>query len=810
MGVGVATAAAAVFSASATAAIIIRTILVNLLIGAITKATTKDPDNFKPPINVTVRNTIENRRIVFGKRRVGGAVLFYRSSGAQREFLHYVIALAGHQCNSIGGVWLDKLPINDSDIDPGTGAVIGGQFAGRVWIYKHLGTSAQTVDTVLQSARAEWDSTHRLQGICYIHIKMQRDDAVFVTGAPTDVSAIVEGALLYDPRLDSTNGGSGSHRRSDPSTWSYSKNPALVLRWFISGGSVINDTSVRMIRYGLREEDARIDDAYVIDAANKCESQITGIYATPDGAQQRYTCDLEVSTGETRREIIEAILACMAGKAPNIHGVWRIYSGGYDIPAHAISEADLFGDTPIEIEDGSSRPDRYNAVAAVFPDATASYEEQTTPFRTNTTYESQDGSERIPREIDLRGVTDRYRAQRLCQIEMHRSRMMRVVKLRGSLGLMKIAAHETFTLSHTRLGWTSRLFRCLQREFEFQEDQGIVSITAQQESSTVYEDMLTADYITPNEVIPITQIDAPDPPTNFSTIGQENAILVRWSRSATPGVTYVLEQASNSAMTGAVVVYDGADSQALIDQTGTSVFYFRIRAYKAGQYSIYVPITGGISGAALGVSTTFAATVDNGSQSSSSTSASQTTGTSTASPIGGTGPFSYAWTWASGGSGISFGSASSAGTNFTATSLGNPETRSGIARCTITDATAATAIVDVSVTIERTGSFAADATPSVRFKTANLGTITSNPFTCSAAGGTPPYTYAWSIVSHNDPNSTPVINTPTSSSTTVTTNDPPAAKRTISVIIQCVVTDATLAAVTSNTVNAQNSHDNGA
>ena len=42
----------------------------------------------------------------------------------------------------------------------------------------------------------------------------------------------VKGMLVYDPRLDSTNGGSGSHRLATPSTWEWSDNPALCFADF--------------------------------------------------------------------------------------------------------------------------------------------------------------------------------------------------------------------------------------------------------------------------------------------------------------------------------------------------------------------------------------------------------------------------------------------------------------------------------------------------------------------------------------------------------------------------------------------------
>lgn len=44
-----------------------------------------------------------------------------------------------------------------------------------------------------------------------------------------NVSARLWGRRLYDPRLDTTAGGSGAHRLADPSTWQWSDNPSLAL-----------------------------------------------------------------------------------------------------------------------------------------------------------------------------------------------------------------------------------------------------------------------------------------------------------------------------------------------------------------------------------------------------------------------------------------------------------------------------------------------------------------------------------------------------------------------------------------------------
>lgn len=816
MGAAVGPAVAAFFSSTTWYVVVVRTILINVVLGALTRALTqRDAKQFAPPVNVTIRNSVENRRIIFGAPRASGVIAFYRQSNknpSDGAYLHYVVVLAGHQVNAITDVWLDKVRITNAQIDAGTGEVTDGPFAGKVYIWKHLGRSDQTVDTVLDDAMISsfWTTDHRFRGCAYLHVRMERDDTAFPSGAPQDVTAITEGLLVYDPRLDSTNGGSGSHRMDNPSTWAFSRNPALHARWWLTGGSVINDLTTRQVMYGLQEPNTRIVDSYVVAAANICDEQLTGTHTTPDGDQIRYTCDVEVSTGEPRRDILEAILATMVGRAVNVHGQWRIYAGAYDAPTHALTQDDLYG--PIEIEDTTSHEERYNAVAAVFRDAGNGYIDQTSAFQTDSAYETQDGSQFIPKEIDLRGVTDKYRVQRICQIELRRSRLMRTIKLVGALNLLKIAQHETLTLSHTRLAWTSRVFRCAEREFQFQEEAGRVVITAKAESSTVYDDMLTADYITPNTIIPVRTAEAPDPPTGLVTVPQTDAILVKWTRSPTPGVTYELEQSTSSTMSSPTVVYDGTDNQAYIDQVGTTTFYYRVRAKKSGQYSPYLPTSGGTGGAALGITVTLSGSVSPGAASSSGTGASQTTGSVTVTPTGGSTPYTYAWTWASGGSGITITSAAAASTTFSATGLGDPETRTGTARCTITDNAAATKTLDVAVSIERTPSFSATAAGTApTTKSANNSTITSNNITATPVGGTGPFTYVWSIVSHDDPNSTPTINNSTSATCTVTTNQAPSSQTTVNVVVRCAVTDtATANVVNTNTVTVSHTHDNGA
>lgn len=478
------------------------------------KALTKSSGRGAPPINVTVRSTVAPRTLVLGRIRRGGEMLFASTSGTKNKYLWYVVAYAGHQCNDLQDCWLDKLRIPDANIDPSTGAVTNPSSVDlddKLYIWSHLGTQAQTLDAQLDATFPEWTSNHRLRGICYRVFRFQRSNKAWPTGAPQNCSSLVEGALTYDPRLDSTNGGSGSHRRTDPSTWSFSRNWALNARWYLSGGSVVNDQSSRLIRYGVREPDTRIDDAYTIAAANVSDQSLSGANAPPTGAQPRYTLDIEVSCAQTRRDILEEILAVGGpGQLVNIHGRWRLYAAAYDSPVHTFTQADIFGE--MQIEDTSGAEDRFNEASGVYVDAARDYTEQTTPVRSDSAYVTQDAGEELPREIVLRGCTDEFRTQRLVEMYLRTARQMRSVRIPFGRQGMKVAPWETFSLTYPRLGWNARTFRCTKaRELERNASGGIVCwISARAEASAVYTDLITADYSSGTSVTNALQSDDGD------------------------------------------------------------------------------------------------------------------------------------------------------------------------------------------------------------------------------------------------------------------------------------------------------------
>lgn len=93
--------------------------------------------------NVMVKQAIMDRRIVYGRARVGG-IMVYLDSTENNKYLHLVLALCDGPVQAIDEIWFaDQLVTLDGS---GNGT---GKWADKVRVKKYLGTDSQTADTDL-------------------------------------------------------------------------------------------------------------------------------------------------------------------------------------------------------------------------------------------------------------------------------------------------------------------------------------------------------------------------------------------------------------------------------------------------------------------------------------------------------------------------------------------------------------------------------------------------------------------------------------------------------------------------------------
>ena len=202
--------------------------------------------------------------IIYGRRRVGSTLLYMDTdSGNSKElFIIYGLCLGEVESIELDTIEINGVPLSDTKvfrdgyytgsdkISSGAGSLntvsqIGtssGSFRGdgrsgddpakiyRMVFNAHHGADDQAADPMLVASQSsKFTSNHRLRGIAYICASYQYDEKGMFTSVP-ELTVVVKGKKLYDPRLDgSISGGSGSHRIADSTTYEWSNNAALTL-----------------------------------------------------------------------------------------------------------------------------------------------------------------------------------------------------------------------------------------------------------------------------------------------------------------------------------------------------------------------------------------------------------------------------------------------------------------------------------------------------------------------------------------------------------------------------------------------------
>jgi hypothetical protein len=406
-----------------------------------------------------IRSPIAARQIIYGRAKVAGAIVYLSTTGTKNEFLHMVLAVAGHEVEELGDVYF-----NEDLVLTGAGdGSATGKYAGYAEIYKKRGASGQTAFATLITDTAsltngKWTSDHKLTGIACVYVRLKWNTEVFVGGIP-NVSLIVKGKKVYDPRTATT---------------AYSTNSALCLRDYLTSS------------LGMAMSSSEIDDTACTVAANECDEQVQILPVSPTTYEKRYETNGVISTSESPDAAIAKLLSAMAGLTAYSSGQVVMYAGTYQIPTISLSEKHFVG--PLSVTTRTSARDRVNTVKGVYVSEENQWQPSDFPVITSATYVTQDNSIKYTRDVSLPFTISPSCAQRLAVIELRRARQEIVLTARFRLEAMQLRAGETVMISNSKLGWTNKVFEIMEWRFvaDGQPPQLAVDMTLREIDSTVY------------------------------------------------------------------------------------------------------------------------------------------------------------------------------------------------------------------------------------------------------------------------------------------------------------------------------------
>lgn len=522
-----------------------------------------------------VRGSSEPRRIIYGRARVSGPLIYAASYGGQKEWILLVIPLADHTCQSIDAIWLGETRIPAADIDV-NGLVTGGRFANNVYVKRYLGTQTAADPDLVANSPDGWTAADKLTGITYIYLRMRFNADLFPYGIP-NISAEVTGkAAILDPRT---------------STTAYANNWALCILDYLKA------------EYGLAATDDEIDLPSFIAAANLSD-ELVPLNQAATQTQKRYTLDGSFTLDEAPIDVIEKMLAPGGGALVYVAGKYRLYGGAYNAPAITLTPSDMAAD--FEVTTKPPRRDLFNSVRGNFIDPDRFWQSSEFPPQQAAALITEDGEE-IWREIDLPFVLDAPRAQRVAKQLLLRARQSILFKGSFRYASLDLTVWQVVALTIPDLGWVAKPFRIM--SWSFSPESGLISLVMQEEQVASYAWTWDAAANTPEiaDTTLVSPLNVAAPKgmgateSLFATrdgAGVRTAVTLNFLEPKNPfireyQVQYALEGAASWQTAPPVLV-----PPALVSDLANGTYDFRVRAVTAaseGQWSTLRFPVGGLA-----------------------------------------------------------------------------------------------------------------------------------------------------------------------------------------------------------------------
>ena len=466
----------------------------------------------------TVRDPSASRKIIYGRARVGGTIVFIETAETTNRYLHIVMAVAGHEIDAFEEVWFNDEKIWDGSFQ--------GNWGQYVDINFHDGTQT-TADSDLVAASSEWTNDHKLLGTAYMYLSLRYNADKFPQGLP-NITTVVRGKKVYNPATATTE---------------WSQNPALCIFDYLK------DT-----KYGLAESASSVNSAALLAAQSLCDETVN---LSGGGTQKRYVLDGVVDTENSRKDNIEAMLSSMAGRLVYSGGEYFITGAEYVEPTVTIDESALVGGLSVNTK--QSRRSTYNGVKGVYLAEEENYTLADYPSITSSSYSTEDGDP-IYLDMPLPFTTNNVRAQRIAKIALLQSRQQTQITIPCNLAALKFKAGDNIKVTNAKMGWTEKVFQVIDYQIDITNEGAIVvNVQALETASEIY-DWDTSDQ---QDFITGGEIDLYDgftvqPPTNLAatsttTIASDGTLLpslrLTWTESEDVFVTqYEVQYQRGSAL----------------------------------------------------------------------------------------------------------------------------------------------------------------------------------------------------------------------------------------------------------------------
>jgi hypothetical protein len=420
------------------------------------KGTTVSKDSNNNPIPV-----------VYGKRQVGLTRVFVESSGADNQYLYVAGVLCeggGSGITAIDEVYVDdKLVTFDGALTDGTLRAVSTSDANYykggeslISIQTFFGLDNQSASSLLDET-TNWTSDHKLSGLAYVALRFKWNQDAY-NGLP-EVRITVRGKKIYDPRLDTTKGGSGSHRQDDPTTWAYSANSSLILLDYL-----------RNSRYGKGLPNDAFETNYDTfkTSANTCDTQVTP-YSGATSDINLFETNAVLDTEKKLIENVRELLIPMRAIFNYTQGKYKIIIEGSGASQLLLTKDNVVSEVKIQ---GESKSEKFNRVIGTYTNPEKDYQSDTVsyppfddahldPADQHATMLTEDNETLLERSFDMIQVTSPYQAEEICENILKRSRNNIKAEVTATAEALNLSIGDIVTATYDTAGFSAKPFRVM-------------------------------------------------------------------------------------------------------------------------------------------------------------------------------------------------------------------------------------------------------------------------------------------------------------------------------------------------------------
>lgn len=254
--------------------------------------------------------------------------------------------------------------IGDKVVTVVAGTVTDARYRGAIHIYTRSGDDDQTAIGELTAKFPQWTADHRQRGCAHAAIisdpvKQKHFSEVF-NGQMPAYTQVRKAALVYDPRKDSTAGGTGAHRLADKSTWEWNDNAPLVIADYVAHPD----------GYGLGYDN--INWSNIAAEADIADQDVTT--KTGDVIKRwRLWGSYDMVRDERRQVLTDLLKACDATCWQDADCKFNLMVGRFEEPTVVITDDHIISVTGTL---GSDAQKRASAIKVLYTEAGIGYREQ--------------------------------------------------------------------------------------------------------------------------------------------------------------------------------------------------------------------------------------------------------------------------------------------------------------------------------------------------------------------------------------------------------------------------------------------------